>query len=528
VTLDVPPGAVQQSTRFEVGPLDSVPNPPDGLQFANRIFAVNAFSFGEPVRQFDAPLTIQVRYTDEDVTGLNRETLRLWTREGPTGPWTQMGEPVRTGPGLIVHTTTHLSEFALFGELEPAAGQVDLEVRAMAPDLVDVDATYLVNVSYANKGWVPSPDGWVRVTLPAGTSFVASTYAGGEARPPDEIDGQVLTWQIGPLVAASTWGHIIVEVQTDADLAEGTALDVLAEIGGSAPDEDTGNNAVTVTSTVQEMGGAMKRVHVRTAQPADVVEYTITIDLPQQGGGKQWVSMTDTLPDRSQVRFLGWDGSPSGVMTEGHTLRWEGEVQPGEPVELRYRLGVEGDVPPGTTLSNVATLGWQGRQMQLGPVATVVTVPHGVLGVGPGQGGQVAHSYGVSLTVPPGAAGDSTRFQVGPLSETVPITPPDGLIYAHRAFEINAFRFGEPVHEFNVPMTVTLHFSEDDVAGLKRETLRLWTREGPEGPWAIMGEPVRTVSGTLEYTTTHLSEFALFGEPDMASWHHLYLSFIVR
>ena len=67
------------------------------------------------------------------MVGLKRETLRLWTREGPEGPWKMMGEPVRTMSGTIAHTTTHLSEFALFGELDPAAGLVDLVVRAMAP-----------------------------------------------------------------------------------------------------------------------------------------------------------------------------------------------------------------------------------------------------------------------------------------------------------------------------------------------------------------------------------------------------------
>ena len=68
------------------------------------------------------------------------------------------------------------------------AGLVDLAIRAMAPAHVDTDSTYVVNVSYANKGWVASPDNWVRVTLPAGTQFVTATYPGGEPRPPDEID----------------------------------------------------------------------------------------------------------------------------------------------------------------------------------------------------------------------------------------------------------------------------------------------------------------------------------------------------
>jgi hypothetical protein len=378
---------------------------------------------------------------------------------------------------------------------------------------------------------VPAPDGWVRVTLPEGTQFVSAAYAGGEPRPPDEVDGNVLTWDVRPLVANSVWGHILVYVQVDEGLAEGETLDVLAEIGGSAPESETDNNTVTMSSTVYDMGGAMKRVHVRQAMPADVLEYTITVDLPQQGGGgtAQWVTVTDTLPAQDQARFLGWSGEVRGTLIEGHKLRWQGQVQAGEPVQLRYRLGVEGDVPPGTVLANVAVLGWHGRQMQLGPVGTVVTVPHGVMGLGPGQGGEVEHRYGVTLTVPRGAVTDTTRFQLGPLPpDAPPIEPPGGLRFANRAFEIKAYRFGEPVGRFQAPLTITAHYSETDVAGLRRETLRLWTRSGPGEPWAMLGEPLPSRPGTIVHTTTHLSEFALFGEPEEQGTHWLYLPMIAR
>jgi hypothetical protein len=422
--------------------------------------------------------------------------------------------------------------FLLSGFLVIAgSGQVDLAIQATAPVHVDVDSTYEVNVSYANLGWVPAPDNWVRVTLPEGTQFVGATYAGGEPRPPDEVDGNVLTWNIELLVANSSWGHILVLVATDEGLAEGETLSVVAEIGGSEEDSDTDNNTATATSTVYDMGGAMKRVHARQAMPADVLEYTITVDLPQQGGGgtAQWVTVTDTLPSSRQARFLGWSGEVSGTLIEGHKLRWQGQVQAGEPVQLRYRLGVEGDVPPGTVLSNVAVIGWHGRQMQLGPVTSVVTVPHGVMGLGPGQGGEVEHRYGVTLTVPRGAVSDTTRFQLGPLpTDAPPITPPGGLQFANRAFAVNAYRFGEPVGRFQAPLTVTVRYSDTDVAGLRRETLRLWTRSGPGEPWAMMGEPVRVMSGTIAHTTMHLSEFALFGEPEAQTKYWLYLPMIVR
>jgi hypothetical protein len=76
---------------------------------------------------------------------------------------------------------------------------------------------------------------------------------------------------------------------------------------------------------------------------------------------------------------------------------------------------------------------------------------------------------------------------------------------------MNAYRFGDQVGQFNQPLTLTLSFSDADAPGLKRETLRLWTRSGPDGPWALLGEPARVMPGTLAFTTTHFSQFALFG-----------------
>ena len=426
-----------------------------------------------------------------------------------------------------VRLTTPLIRLALTGEaLEP--GKVDLAILATAPEHVDAGATYEVNVSYANQGWVPALDNWVRVTLPAGTQFVAATYAGGEPRPPDEVDGRVLTWYIELLVANSSWGHILVAAATDEGLAEGETLEVEAEIGGSAEDSDTTNNTASVTSTVNYMAGSVKQVRARHAMPGDVLTYTITINLADQpgvGANGRLVTLTDTLPFSHQVRFLGWSGTLTGTQHEGQMLKWQGRVYPSEPRMLQYRLGVEGVVTPGTVISNVAMLGWTGHQVQLGPVTTVVTIPHGVLGLGPGQGGQLFHRHGVTLTVPPGAVSDTTRFQLGPLfTDTHPVSPPGGLLFANRAFVLNAYRFGEPVGHFGVPLTITMNYTDTDVAGLKRETLQVWTRSGPEGPWSRPDHPARVMSGTLAFTTTHLSQFALFGEGN----HRIYLPLVAR
>ncbi len=105
----------------------------------------------------------------------------------------------------------------------------------------------------------------------------------------------------------------------------------------------------------------------------------------------RWVTLTDTLPFSHQVRFLGWNGTLTGTQIDGHMLRWQGQVYAGQPLTLQYRLGVEGVVTPGTVITNVAMLGWTGQHMQLGPVTTVVTLPHGTMALGPNQGGQLHH-----------------------------------------------------------------------------------------------------------------------------------------
>lgn len=523
VSLTVPPGAVTDTTRFQAGPLftDTHPTPPGDMLFANRAFELTASRFGEPVGQFNAPLTITTHYTDTDVVGLNRESLRLFTRTGPSGPWAEMGEPARVMSGALAFTTTHFSEFALFGK----PGEVDLAIDAEAPAHVAAGAAFFVNVSYANVGNAGPSDNWVTVELPGETEFITATNARGETFLPDIQAGNVLTWTLDPLAPHSGRGRIMVKLLADEDLSPGEILTTTALIDTTFEEPNKDNNTVEVAAAILEMAGSRKQVQVQTVMPGDALDYTITMSMAHKlsgGASERWVTLTDTMPFSHQVRFLGWHGALSGTITStaflpSQQLRWQGWVQAGDSLQLKYRLGVEGDVIPGEVLTNTAMLTWDGRQLQLGPVTTVVTLPHGMLGVGPYQGGELWHRYGVSLTVPPGAVSDTTRFECHPMgTPNIPPTtitmPPGGLRFANRAFEMKAMRFGEPVGQFNAPLTITVHYTDTDVIGIKRETLRLWTRTGPEGPWAQLGDPVRVMSGSLSFTTTHFSEFALYGE----------------
>jgi len=409
-----------------------------------------------------------------------------------------------------------------------AAGQADVTIDLTAPMHVAPNSQFVVNIAYASIGTEAAPDVQVTATLPDGVQFITATDRWGAPLLPPSSTGNVLVWDIGLLPAGSCCGHILITEQVNASLAEDTALTNTSAIATTTVESDTTNNTASAVSVVCDMAGSVKQVHAGEVMPGDVLTYTIVLDLARRSGGPQQiqeriVELSDTLPFSHQVRFLGWTGDVTGTH-DGQTLQWQGRVRAGEPLTLQYRLGVEGTVTPGTVLTNLAHLRWMSGTMQLGPVTTVVTLPHGALALGPNQGGELRHEYGVTLTIPPGAVTDTTRFQFKPLTDTEPISGLPGFMFAHRAFEVTALRFGQGVHHFGQPLTITVNFSDTDVAGLKRETLRLWYRNSPGEPWAMLGEPVRVMSGTHVYTTTHWTQFALFGE----AAYRVFLPMVIR
>jgi hypothetical protein len=401
--------------------------------------------------------------------------------------------------------------------------QVDLALTINAPDHVAVDAGFTANIAYENVGTAIAPEARVTATLPSGTQFVTATDRWGAALPPDLIDGNLIAWNVGSLPAGSCCGHVLLTLKTAADLIEGTPLTTTAQIATTAIESDTTNNLAETVSVVCDMAGSTKQVHAGWAMPGDVLTYTLQLHYQHRAGepNQRWVTLTDTLPLSHQLRFLGWTGAISGVV-DGQQLKWQGQVHTGEPLTLQYRLGVEMTVTPGSIITNGAVLHWSNGEMQLGPVTTVVTMSQHAYLFGP-NGGEWANQYGVTLTVPPQAVTETTRFQFRAMCPTEIISGPPGLMYAHRAFELTAFRFGE-VHQFEQPITIIVHYSDADVIGLKQETLRPWYRNGIGEPWAMLGEPVRVMSGTLSFTTTHFTQFALFAE----GAHKVYLPLISR
>ena len=148
--------------------------------------------------------------------------------------------------------------------------------------------------------------------------------------------------------------------------------------------------------------------------------------------------------------------------------------------------------------------------MQLGPATTVVNMPQLAHMIGP-LGCQWKHDNGTSIDVPAGAVPEMTRFEHQWMFKSgQPDDAPAGKLYANRAFEMKAFRFGE-VYEFDRPITIRMRLNAGEIVGLKRASLKFWYRESPGDPWKMAGEPAWSSEDEISFSANHFNQFALFG-----------------
>jgi hypothetical protein len=403
---------------------------------------------------------------------------------------------------------------------------VDLSVTIVSPQHVAPGETYVANIAYSNLGDIASPDDTsVTLLLPEGVEFVSATDRLGNDYPPTSADDNPLIWQVGSVPASECCQHIFVTLSVADDRAEGEELVLKADILSEAVEADASNNTASTTSVVCDMAGSTKQVHAGEVKPGDILTYTIQLRLAQRAGNdplqQRQVTLVDTLPAQNQVRFLGWSGPTTGTW-DGNTIRWQGLVKAGEPVTLRYRMGVEGETPSGNIITNTAEISYGPIQLRLGPTASTVNLPPNAAMIGPfGHTWQVQE--GLTVEVPSGAVQEMTRFEYQFFNGENPDEYPVGYMYAHRFFELSAYHFGEQ-YEFGETIRLTLKLKPEEIAGMKRETLRLWYRAGSGEPWAMLGEPNWLSEDTLAFTTDHFTQFALFG----IGQNQIYIPLVVR
>ena len=112
-------------------------------------------------------------------------------------------------------------------------------------------------------------------------------------------------------------------------------------------------------------------------------------------------------------------------------------------------------------------------------------------------------------------------------TEIMKASAPSGFTFAGHAFDLTAYQDGQPVSglTFATPVTVTIAYSDADVAGMDEATLQLSYWNG--SAWNTDGITVierHMAHNRLVATISHLSKFATFAE----SKKRLYLPLITR
>lgn len=410
------------------------------------------------------------------------------------------------------------------------AVRLDLFIELRAPEHVEPGGEYTVNISYGNSNTAVTPqDTWVEATLPDGVQFVSALDKHNNPLPPDSTQDGTLHWDVGTPIPDWETEHISILLSVDEALSQNSALTVSAEIGTSAAEVTYDNNTASVTSYICDMAGSYKQAQAHELMPLDVITYTITLKLAQGSSpGFRDVTLVDALPPAQHTRFLGWTSTEAGTY-DGSQLHWQGRVHSAQPTVLQYRLGIEADVPQGTLLTNQARLHWWDsnagvdREFELEPVTVRVSLAEQVMMIGP-QGGQWQPEQDFTLTVPPLAVQETTRFQFKPRFENeAPDSAPPGWFFAGYGFDLGAFQFGE-VHQFDQPLEFAFHDREQNMTGLLSGSLRLWYRPGPDSNWEIAPEPTLHQDGLIIFESDHLTEFALFAR----GAHRIHLPMILR
>ncbi len=261
---------------------------------------------------------------------------------------------------------------------------------------------------------------------------------------------------------------------------------------------------------------------------------TLTVILPPDATGADFAMVPECAVPLSEVTVtspgVGYVGLPSTFTstiepadaTEPVTYSWAPEPISGQGTSVATYTFDE----PATYTVTLAAENCGG----------IVTDSAFIVIISAGAGAPVDPETGATL-VYTDTQGNETVVQVPPDAITeeivlvlVPVdsvAPPAGLAFAHHAFDLDAYRDGAllPGFAFEVPVQLTVDYSDADVAGLDEESLepRAWTG----GQWSTDGITITdrdTLNNRLEATVAHLSTFAVFGEAK----YRLYMPLVVK
>jgi uncharacterized repeat protein (TIGR01451 family) len=248
-----------------------------------------------------------------------------------------------------------------------------------------------------------------------------------------------------------------------------------------------------------------------TASPGDVVTYTLVVS---NGGPSpaQDLLLRDDLPQG--LHYL--DGSAPGADYDrrDQTLTWHLSVlDAGQEVVVSLAARVTG--PPDRLVTNVAALAAGDDTEPLTATATLQIQKPPALGqarISPQRGGQLVSANGrVRVHFPPGAVRKSALATVRE-ARRLDGDLPDEPFYQ---FELEAQEetSARAMTSFERPLTVTLTYTEGQVAGLNEDSLRLVYWDDAQGKWVPLPSQVDAVRNVISARVDHFSLYGGYGDP---------------
>lgn len=137
ITISFPPAAVSTPVTVTIEITDSHPVA-TGFRILGQAFSVQAHTGdGTPVTTFTHPFTLTVHYNDNDVTGFDEDSLKLYYWDYTPGEWKVIPTTVNTDTNTLAAVLDHLTKFAVHGvnacynfDLDPYIGSGDVQMVA--------------------------------------------------------------------------------------------------------------------------------------------------------------------------------------------------------------------------------------------------------------------------------------------------------------------------------------------------------------------------------------------------------------